>query len=83
MDFAGRVGKDVGTAGTHVFMRHGDASYVSKYFDGKFYVGSERVSGDYPYRGWQTAKAWPLNDKLEMHILYFQQVSFPHLIKLY
>ena len=62
--------------GTHVFMNSGDAAKQRRDFDGKFYVSSERISGDNPYRSWFTSKAWPLIENLELFIINFQEVIF-------
>ena len=66
--------EDVTIGGTHVFMNYMDYAVQSRLYEGNFYIGSERVTGDNPYERWATAKAWPLNELLERHILYFQQV---------
>lgn len=74
-EYNSSIRKDVGIAGTHVYMSYGDAALQSEKYDGKYYVG-ERVSGDNPYSCWFTAKAWPLNEELDRYLLYSQEVSF-------
>ena len=82
VEFGGRVAKDVGAAGTHVYMFYGGAAIQQYNNDGKFYSSSEKVFAKYGYSGFFTAKAWPLKEELESHLLYFQQVTFTGLTRL-
>ena len=60
-------------------MSYGDAASQNIYYDGKFYVGKEQISGYNPYWGWYTAKAFPLSEHFERHLLFFQQVRITNL----
>ena len=73
--YVSMIANDVSGAGTHVYFGIGDAAFQNRYYEGNFYVGSEGLPGDNPYRSWMTSKAWPLNEELDRHILYFQQVN--------
>ena len=75
-DFPSDVTTLVGGKGTHVFIGHENAAKLNTKFDGSYYISNDGISGITPYKSWFTAKAWPLNEELQRHILLFQQVSF-------
>ena len=75
--------------GTHVYLTNViDGKFKIPQTDFKrhntlddFYISKEELNGTSPWGGWIMNKEWPLQEELNMHILWYQQVcSWTYLI---
>ena len=50
--------------------------HLEKKYSTSWHRSTETVMSENPYTNWLSKKRWPLNDKLNIHMMLFQQVKY-------